>query len=354
MKHASTRIIDPLHDDSVVIPYQYSITSYGADYPVDALVKRIKSGAIYVPEFQRDYVWKTPQASKFIESLLLGLPVPGVFFAKDNHSGKLAVLDGLQRLRTLQYFYSGEFPQSEKKFRLQKVQPEYADRLYSELDEDDQIRLDNSIIHATIVKQDEPSDDQSSIYYLFERINTGGTPLSPQEIRTCLYFGDFVDLLSNLNMVVEWRDIFGRVSVRMRDQELILRFFALLYYRDQYTRPMKAFLNRVLGTNRDLDKTLSANNLSLIFQETIQLIHKSIGSKAFRPQRALNAAVFDSVMVGLASRIQNSSAPMARTVLSRYKELLQDETYLLSVTKATADEETVRFRMDQAIKAFSN
>lgn len=352
MTDGAQSIVDPLGDDEVVIPYRYAVTSYGADYPVDALVKRINQGSIYVPDFQRDYVWKIPQASKFIESLLLGLPVPGIFLAQDSRSGKLAVLDGLQRLRTLQYFYRQEFPKTERKFRLQRVQDEFSNRLYSELSEDDRIVLDNSIIHATIVKQDEPSEDQSSIYYIFERINTGGTPLSPQEIRTCLYFGDFVDLLSELNTLDEWRDIFGPVSARMRDQELILRFLGLLYSRDQYQRPMKSFLNKVLGHNRDLDR-VSAGECTKDFVETISLVHRALGPKAFRPQRAFNAAVYDSVMIGISERIRSGSRPHDGTVASRYSELLENEEYLLSVTKSTADEDTVERRMGLAIRAFA-
>ena len=70
------------NEEEEVIEFTYSITSYGADYPVDSIVKRVSSKAIYVPEFQREYVWSLSKASKFIESLLIGLPVPGIFLAK--------------------------------------------------------------------------------------------------------------------------------------------------------------------------------------------------------------------------------------------------------------------------------
>jgi len=100
------------------------------------------------------------------------------------------------------------------------------------------------IIHATIVKQDDPSEDQSSIYHIFERINTGGIQLHPQEIRTSIYQGTFCALLAELNTNTDWRAIYGPLSKTMRDQELILRFFALLHYRQDYARPMKDFLNK--------------------------------------------------------------------------------------------------------------
>lgn len=82
----------------------FTITSYGADYPVDTLVKRMKAEAFFIPKFQRNFVWSQRHASRFIESLLMGLPVPGIFLYKESETGRHLVVDGQQRLRTLQYF----------------------------------------------------------------------------------------------------------------------------------------------------------------------------------------------------------------------------------------------------------
>lgn len=169
-------------EESAPKPHQYLITAYGADYPVDSLVKRMRSGDIFVPKFQRHFVWKLPQASRFIESLLLGLPVPGIFLSKDDDSNKMLVIDGQQRLETLRRFYDSRFSNDEE-FALHNVQPEYEGKTYADLDEEDRRKLDDSIIHATIVRQDSPADDKSSIYHVFERLNTGGTPLTAQQIR---------------------------------------------------------------------------------------------------------------------------------------------------------------------------
>ena len=138
-----------------VIPFKYAITSYGADFPVDGLVKRISAGDIEIPSFQRSYVWNPKQASRFIESLLLGLPVPGVFLSKEQGTQKLLVIDGQQRLRTLQYFYAGRYQQSDKVFALKGVQSKFNGLTYAQLKDEDRRRLHDSIIHATIVKQDE-------------------------------------------------------------------------------------------------------------------------------------------------------------------------------------------------------
>src|SRR5688572_4513142 len=177
-------IDESLDDVDEVIPFKYSITSYGADYPVDGLVKRISSGDIIIPRFQRGYVWSLKEASRFVESLLLGLPVPSIFLSKESDTQKLLVIDGQQRLQTLRYFYDGIWLPTRKEFALKGVPSKFEGTTYKGLAEDDRRRLNDSIIHAIVVKQDEPSDDSSSIYHIFERLNTSGVSLTAQEIRT--------------------------------------------------------------------------------------------------------------------------------------------------------------------------
>ena len=170
---------------------------------------------------------------------MLGLPVPGIFLVKEPN-GKHLVLDGQQRLRTLESFYNGVF--QGKEFSLENVQDQWRLKTYKTIHPDDRRRLDDSIIHATIVRQDEPTEDQSSIYLIFERLNSGGTFLQPQEIRVALYHGAFAALLSKLNGNSHWRALYGKKSPRLKDLELILRFFALHFYAASYRRPMKDFL----------------------------------------------------------------------------------------------------------------
>jgi len=257
-------LVDDLDEADEIIPFTYAITSYGADYPVDSIVKRVESKEIVVPRFgemptdgsevvgfQREYVWPRPKADKFIESLLLGLPVPGVFLVKEP-SGVFLILDGHQRIHTLHSYYEGVIEGQE--FRLINVQDRFKQKRYKDLDTEDRRRLDNSIIHSTIVRQEEPTEDQSSIYVIFERLNTGGVNLQPQEIRVALYHGEFVRVMRKLNETEIWRELFGVKFKRLKDLELILRFFAFLYYENQYRAPMKDFLNRYVATNRNLQR----------------------------------------------------------------------------------------------------
>lgn len=332
------------------IPYRYSITSYGADYPVDSLVQRLEKDVIFVPQFQRSYVWSHRMASRFIESLLLGLPVPGIFLSKEPTTGKMLVIDGQQRLKTLQFFYRGVFEGRE--FRLKEVQPQFEDRTYRTLKEEDRLRLNDSIIHATIVKQDEPTEDESSIFHIFERLNTGGMQLQPQEIRACIYNGEFNELLHELNEQPAWRKIYGRPSKRLKDQELILRFFALYFFLDKYERPIKEFLNKYMAANRYL-RLHSADTLRTKFKTSMNLIAETLGQRAFRPERALNAAVFDAVMVGLTRRLDKGPISKQFQLKAKHEALLKNRDFITTTQTGTSDVTNVRKRIELAIEAFA-
>lgn len=330
---------------------KFSITSYGADYTVDTLVRRMKHEAFRIPEFQRRFVWSQAHASKFIESLLMGLPVPGIFLYKEAATNKHLVIDGQQRLKTLQSFYSGFF--GDKKFRLIGVREPWNGKAYDELDVSDVLKLDDSVVHATIFSQDQPADVLDSIYFVFERINSGGIRLSPQEIRNCISAGPFVSMVKSLNQDEHWRKVFGGPpNKRAKDEELITRFFAMLDRRAQYARPMAKFLNDYASAmNASSEATLEMH--AATFRRTVGLIDEAVNGRAFRPARSLNAAVFDAVMVGLAVRLQSGSPPAVSAVASAYDALMSNTEFKKGWVRATADEENVRVRMEQAVLAFA-
>lgn len=304
----------------------------------------------FVPEFQRSYMWSQRQASRFIESLLYGLPVPGIFLYREPESGRHLIIDGQQRLKTLQFFHKGTF--EERRFRLVDVSLPWRGRTYDDLTETDKRRLNDAVLHATIFKQEEPRNDDQSIYHVFERINTGGTRLSGQEIRTCIYHGSFAQLLRELNEDSTWRRVYGPKSRRMKDQELILRFFSFYFRRESYSRPMTRFLNDSMENWRRIGED-EATQLGTRFASTIAAARSFFGDRAFRPERALNAAVFDSVMVGLATRLDAGPVNAPEKMAAAYESLLIDRKYAGAYRRATADEESVKTRMNIATEAFA-
>lgn len=352
------QVEDESSKEDIVAPIRYDISSYGADYDVEGLVRRLNRGDIFIPSFQRNYVWNQAEASRFIESLLLGLPIPAVFLAREPDSNKLLVIDGQQRLKTLQFFYNGFFnPQDDeekkKKFKLVKVQPEFEGLTYETLTEKDRIKLDDSLIHAIIIKQESPHNNNTSIYHIFDRLNSEGRSLTPQEIRTAVDHGKFIDLIKELNEYDSWRKIYGKKNNRLKDQELIIRFLAFYFDGEQYQRPMKEFLNKFSQKNRYVDDSF-LNEARKVFTSTIDVVSTCIGKEAFRPTRAINAAVFDSVMVGIASKIKRKSISDCCNIKQAYDELLSDSKYLELISSHTSDENNVSERFRLACEKFNN
>lgn len=339
------KIIDVNETEEVLPPIRYDISSYGADYTVDSLVKRLNDSNIFIPPFQRDYVWNQAEASRLIESLLLGLPIPGVFLAREQDSNKLYVIDGQQRLKSIQFFLSGFFNPSKddrykKIFKLIKVQERFDGRTYLDLEESDKVKLNDSIIHATIIKQETPSNDNTSIYHVFERLNTGGRKLTPQEIRSAIYIGKLNELIYELNEYPSWRELFGKKSIRLKDQELILRFFALYYDFSSYQKPLNEFLNKFNSKNRNPSPEF-INESRKLFQRVVDLIYDAIGKTAFRPDKVFNAAACEVLMVGFAKIIKAGKNIEHGAIKPILESLFEDPSFKDYVTRATSDENVI-------------
>ena len=254
---------------------EYDITVSPNDFNVITLNSFVESGAVRIPGFQRNFVWDLGRASKLIESLILGLPVPQLFLY-EQEKNKFLVIDGQQRLMSIYYFIKQRFPRKETRVELRSIFDKEG-RIPEEILHDDSyfqnfnLRLPEKIpnhpnafkglnyatlgdyktqfdlrpIRNIVVRQNKPSDD-SSIYEIFNRLNTGGITLSPQEIRTSMYHSEFYNLLYDVNNLPEWRRILGQSvpDLHMRDIEFLLRGFAALVDGDNYAPSLAKFLNQ--------------------------------------------------------------------------------------------------------------
>lgn len=340
-------------EDAESAPPDYQINTYPADYTLEVLYHKWNGGDIEIPKFQRQFVWKQNQASKLIESFLIGLPVPAVFLYTERESQKFLVIDGQQRLRSVFYYLEGYF--GEKKNGQREVfnltglseKSRYYRKEFKELSAPDQRKLHNCVLRSFIVQQLNPDDNDTSMFHVFERLNTGGTLLANQEIRNCVYRGNFSELLQGLNRLPDWRSIMGKETIdsRQRDIELILRFFALLD-RTHYEKPMKDFLSKFMKINRDLSNTVF-EQFRRLFTDTCAAVKNSLGARPFHIRRGLNSAVFDCIMVSFAHHLN----AIPKDVNNRYKQLLADKDgFLTKVSAGTTDEEVVKDRMELADK----
>jgi len=330
-------------NDEEIYSAEYKISTYGADYTIEILSKKLENKEILIPSFQRKFVWDLKKASKLIESFLLGLPVPQIFLYREEESQNLLVIDGQQRLKSINYFLEGIW-ENGNAFKLKGVLSKWNGKTIKDLSEAEKRKLNNSVLRASVFEQTAPEDNNSSMFQIFERLNSGGVTLTQQEIRDCIYHGEIVPFLSELNDYNPWREILNKKlpDRRAKDVELILRILSLYDDWEHYDKPMRDFMNRWMKKKRNLSKE-EQDKFKKVFYKVIDAVSDRLGSKAFRPVRSVSLPVVDSVFVALAKTENISEA------ITHYDELLKDEEYLKNIKGATTDVDVVNVRIQRAI-----
>ena len=203
------------------------------------------------------------------------------------------------------------------------------------------------MLRAINVRQLSPADDSTSIYHIFERLNTGGVALKPQEIRNCVFAGRFAAELKDLNLNEDWRAIMGSnvVDRHQRDIELILRLFALSGSWESYVRPMKEYLNVAMKSNKSGGSRRIAR-FSGDFRQAVKIARKELGDKPFHVRGPLNTAVLDSVL----GTILAHRSRLRKDWIKRFEGLKEMPEFLAATTAATADENSVKGRFRLAEK----
>lgn len=322
----------------------FDIGSYGADYSIENLVCKLERQEIYFPFIYRDYFWTEVEASRFIESILLGLPVPGIFLTR-NIQDRLFVIDGQQRLKSLLFFINGEFKtkKGNKVFKLKNVQTRFEGLTFKDLDSRYRDKLFGSIIHATIIKQNSLRNNDRSLFNIFQRLNTGGRPLTSQEIRIGIYPGNFNNLIEDLNRYNSWRNLLGEGHNRLKDREMILRFFAMYYDFNFYRKPLKKFLDIFNSKCRNLDEN-KIDEFSNIFKKTCDLIMSKFDKSIFKLNNKFNYNVLEVVMVTFAKRV--SEEIDFDSINNNILDFLKDKSFEKYIIKTTSDEEIVKKRYE--------
>lgn len=336
---------------------EFDISVSPSDLTLELLATQIDRGDIIIPFYQRKYVWKIEQASRLIESFLMGLPVPQVFLYV-NDDGLLEVIDGQQRLLSVTYFIKGYFGEEDDKGRLQAFKlkglserSEYNGKAFADLSSRDQRKLRNSTLRAINIKQLKPSLRNDSVFHIFERLNTGGTQLKPQEIRNAVYRGEIVEKLRDLNETPGWRRILGidKADRSQKDVELVLRLFSLFEVWADYEKPMLRWLNKQMDQDRDFRSDRAAR-FATRFPQVVSIVNEAF-DKPFRPRGVINSAVLEAVMVSLLEQ----AAPITPTNLqTRYLDLLSDNAFMDRITGGTTDTTVLKQRLQIAKVKLAN
>ena len=365
---------------------EYDISSNPNDFNVLTLNTYIERDAIKIPSFQRNYVWDIKRASRWIESLLLGLPVPQLFLYEEARNS-LLVIDGQQRLMTIYYYLNGRFPRADKRGIIRRVFDEkgripdevfkdntlfqdFKLRLdgaagmqrspfnglsYSAL-EDYQSTLDLRTVRCVVIKQNRPKDGDSSVFEIFNRLNTGGTNLKAQEIRACMYHSEFLSMLAKANQLNNWRRFFGKAEpdLHMRDIEVILRVFAMLEGGGRYTTTMKRFLNDY--SRESMSNTAERNTyLYELFRSFIDRCGELDDDVFLGRTNKFNIALFEAVFYAVCKPCEANQKLVSSPIsFDKIQELAADGAFLKASTAQTTNSSNVRIRLERAKAMFSD
>ncbi len=340
-------------EDATSSPAHYEIVSIPADFTLEGLANKWKKGQLVIPGFQRRFVWTQRQASRLIESFLLGLPVPALFIYTDPDTGAQQVVDGQQRLMSVIQFFDGQFKNASmaqpKLFSLVGLGDGSPFMGCTSKDLEDELpasfaKLNDSVMRAFVIKQLDPSDS-TSIYHIFERLNTGGTRLLGQEIRNCVYHGRLNELICELNKNSDWRKIIGKTKTdaRMRDVEMILRFVSLYFFATEYKKPMKDFLSTSMRLKRNLSNT-EASELKDTFTRTCSIVVNTLGVNPFHGRSGMNPAIFDAIFTAIAKH----TGPIPKDLKDRAKQLMASEAFTSKASFRTTDSDAVENRLKLA------
>ena len=324
-------------------PFDPTTISIDTKFPVVHLItKRIAEQEIDLnPDFQRNPgIWDSTRQSRLIESLLLRIPIP-VFYMAADRDDKWQVVDGLQRLDTLKSFIH------DNTLRLRRLEylKQFEGLLYKELPRAMQRRIDETQLSCHIIQ---PGTPPEVMYNVFKRINTGGKPLSPQEIRHALNPGParaFINTLAQDDAFLQAtrRSISPR---RMADRECVLRFVAFHQRFDAYKGKLDDFLVQMMRSlNSDMDDSLRTL-LRRDFRSAMHTATALFGTDAFRKPRRdqvnqnspINKPLFESWSVNLARLDEAHRQRLTErqeAVAERFALLMRDENFVESISTGT-------------------
>lgn len=225
-------------------------SSFNLDLNVDMVEQYYKKGKfVFDPEFQRRYVWDKKRKSKFIETLILNIPIPSILLADNRERNEFIIIDGKQRLKAIVEFMSPETDNRGFKLTGLDVLKDLNGYTYKDLIEDtSKIEMLSSFQGYTFKASIVRNYDEKLLYFIFARLNSGSVQLSTQELRHTLFPGDFSKFINyesvknkQIKQILKLPD--DKCDPRMKDAELLCRYYAFKYYWKEYSTNVGALLD---------------------------------------------------------------------------------------------------------------
>lgn len=345
-------------DDTFELPPP-DIIAYNELRSCADLFRMYKDGILEIqPKYQREIVWKDPDQTRFIDSLVKQLPIPSMCFSLDYKTQKWQVIDGLQRMWSIIRFLSDTDWTLSK---LEDIDPKMSGQPVSKfVDRNSDLhsyftRVENLTLPVTILRCDYlKKSHKEFIFMIFHRLNSGGKKLNNQEIRNCIYGGSLNNLLKELNKNPNWMKINKMKKVsgyRFIQEEIILRFFAFHDGYRNYTGRLAKYLNDYMDEHRDPGDNFLNGKMSL-FNRTIDIVYKSIFEG--KPPRKLSTSILEAILVGVSLNLDFVERQPTSHIKDMYEKLLaQEEFSEKKLREGLSGKDRVIGRMNTAKRVFS-
>lgn len=270
-----------------------------------SLIEQLENDEIELqPDFQRAAdVWDGVKKSRLIESILLGLPLPSFYFSEDPVSQKLSVIDGLQRICAIRDFVL----EKEEPLKLQNLQflKNFEGMTYSQLARPEIKRIKSLKITMNTLRKGTPLDVK---YIIFQRVNTAGEPLTPQEMRHALNQGVAASFIKELSEMESFKEAtnYSLKKKRMQDRDFVNRFVAFFIGYQEYSGDLDMFLNDKMG---ELNKMTpdERNNIKIAFDKSMKCCYQIFKDDTFRrrydiadKRKPISKSVYDTLSVNIA------------------------------------------------------
>jgi len=358
---------EELHSSSEIPKEERKLETTSYDYSVDYLVHLMREESkkiILVVPFQRKYIWKDDRASLLIESIIMNVPIPPLYFSEEPDNNWL-VIDGLQRLTAILKFYNNEFA-----LKKLDIVAELEGRKYEELPYKSKRLLDTGLMRVIVVRN---SSHPEIKYDVFKRLNQGAVSLTDQELRNCLYRGKLIDITKELVAANhDFLDILGleKSDDRFADVEFVLRFFALhdslipdepgKYRVNSYKNSFGQFINNYLKSDKSDHRNPSEDEIvayTRLFNDTIAKVVSVFGvehafrdlsaSKKSKKVNKVNRAIADFILLSFARFPQPQLDSNRQDIIQLLIHLIEtDEAFRESLLQRSYTKRNLEYRIN--------
>jgi len=360
----STHIFQKEEDDNIDIPEkERELHTVSYDYSVEFIVSLMTSDdpkiILKVP-FQRKFIWKEDRSSQLIESIIMNVPIPPLYFGEEENN-KWIVVDGLQRLRAIKSYFENEYS-----LRKLEIIKDLSDLKFKDLPPKPKDLLKDGLLRINVIKKDSHPDIK---YDIFMRLNKGSVILNTQELRNCLYRGRLNDMVKDLVSNPRILNVLNlkKPHPRYLDVEFLLRYLSFSdalekndegYFIKDYKGSLKSFLNNFMERNNnisDVELETFRKKILSTFNKVQNILGDTNGLKNPESKSSqINKAFADCVLLSFEKFDEDTLLKKKDAIINMHDKFSKDDKFSKLISRRTSDNTNIKGRLDLWFKGLED